>query len=573
MASAIASTSTYIFPAEPQTSTSPRYSSRSTSEQRAEEAFSSDSEQSETESEGDDEDEYREPVRRYGSDQISEGDDNKPPSRRKTLFCSYEGCGKAYSRQSRLDEHERTHSGERPFVCPECSATFTRVSHLKAHVRGHASDSEKNYACSEPGCDKKFWTNQHLRKHVEVMHHGKTYNCTQCDEKFRKHHQLRAHFAEVHCTPGTKPFLCEHPGCERSFTQKVHLKAHVKTHDPSRYVCLHPDCAALPLAERQFPLWSLLQKHAKTAHPPTCPYPICNGKTFTTPRGLKNHLAIHEREAAKGEEGKDFGDPSQRSSVKRKRSERRKKRERKEQEKLAVVKTEEVDDAVAVLAEPRSEQEKEEGSDWEERQEKERDERMREDFRIGGKKKRRVYEDSNGLTSNAVYHPQPAFDPFPLPVPFDDASFSHDFPPPPQHRTIPASSSAGQAPDPSSELFDSLTGSNYAFPPTQTSNSTPTGSKRELARKFPCPFPAILGLPFKSVQYRPSTPSASRHSSPGAPLDEHGEIDGEDDEGLCSYWFKRIYDVERHLRSKHGVEMVDSKETLKRWYEELAKDD
>lgn len=65
---------------------------------------------------------------------------------------------------------------QRPFVCPECSATFTRVSHLKAHVRGHASDSEKNYACSEPGCDKKFWTNQHLRKHVEVMHHGKTYN-------------------------------------------------------------------------------------------------------------------------------------------------------------------------------------------------------------------------------------------------------------------------------------------------------------------------------------------------------------------------------------------------------------
>jgi len=68
------------------------------------------------------------------------------------------------------------------------------------------------------------------------------FKCTQCDEKFRKHHQLRSHFAEVHCTPGTKPFLCEHPGCDRSFAQKVHLKAHVKTHDRTHSIHLtHPN--------------------------------------------------------------------------------------------------------------------------------------------------------------------------------------------------------------------------------------------------------------------------------------------------------------------------------------------
>lgn len=65
---------------------------------------------------------------------------------------------------------------QRPFECPECAATFTRISHLKAHVRSHASESDKNYPCPEASCDQAFWTNQHLKKHIEVVHHGKTYN-------------------------------------------------------------------------------------------------------------------------------------------------------------------------------------------------------------------------------------------------------------------------------------------------------------------------------------------------------------------------------------------------------------
>lgn len=161
----------------------------------------------------------------------------------------------------------------------------------------------------------------------------------------------------------------------------------------SRYVCLHPACASLPLSQRQFPLWSHLQKHTKIAHPPTCPHPECRGKTFTTTRGLKNHLLIHEREAEKGEEGKDFADPTQRSNVKRKRSERRKKKERREQEQQVVVKTEDEENDLGGNS-TQGLDEDEEGSDWERRQENERDQRMRDDFRLGGKKKRRVYEDS-----------------------------------------------------------------------------------------------------------------------------------------------------------------------------------
>lgn len=42
-----------------------------------------------------------------------------------------------------------------------------------------------------------------------------------------------------------------------------------------------------------FRTWTLLQTHLREAHPPTCPYPECAGKTFSKPHLLKNHLRKH----------------------------------------------------------------------------------------------------------------------------------------------------------------------------------------------------------------------------------------------------------------------------------------
>lgn len=39
-------------------------------------------------------------------------------------------------------------------------------------------------------------------------------------------------------------------------------------------------------------------------HPPTCPHPECDGKTFTSSKGLKAHLVIHgEKEEERIEKG------------------------------------------------------------------------------------------------------------------------------------------------------------------------------------------------------------------------------------------------------------------------------
>jgi len=112
-------------------------------------------------------------------------------------------------------------------------------------------------------------------------------------QSFTKHHHLRAHISTVHSPAGTKPYRCEHPDCPKSFATNQKLHAHQKTHDEKRYTCSHSSCLSLSTLPF-FPTWTKLQAHVRTVHPPTCPYPECQGKTFSQQKGLKAHLKVHE---------------------------------------------------------------------------------------------------------------------------------------------------------------------------------------------------------------------------------------------------------------------------------------
>ena len=49
----------------------------------------------------------------------------------KPYTCTWKDCGKAFKELSTLQNHERIHSGERPFVCETCNKSFRqRVSYL-----------------------------------------------------------------------------------------------------------------------------------------------------------------------------------------------------------------------------------------------------------------------------------------------------------------------------------------------------------------------------------------------------------------------------------------------------------
>uniref|UniRef100_A0A0N5CEJ5 C2H2-type domain-containing protein n=1 Tax=Strongyloides papillosus TaxID=174720 RepID=A0A0N5CEJ5_STREA len=75
-------------------------------------------------------------------------------------------CGKKYSKVSHLKSHLRAHFNDRPYVCdwPNCPRKFTRSDELQRHRRIHTG--EKKFFCNV--CGKGFIRSDHKSKHSRV---------------------------------------------------------------------------------------------------------------------------------------------------------------------------------------------------------------------------------------------------------------------------------------------------------------------------------------------------------------------------------------------------------------------
>jgi len=114
-----------------------------------------------------------------------------------------------------------------PYLCTECTKSFTSMAALKKHQRIHL---ERRYLCKE--CGNSFFDNSKLKRHMLVHTQIKTFTCPvpNCRKKFSLAYNLKSH-VKAHNRIGDK-FKCE--VCLQVFLQAFQLNRHrVTAHMPS----------------------------------------------------------------------------------------------------------------------------------------------------------------------------------------------------------------------------------------------------------------------------------------------------------------------------------------------------
>ncbi|XP_033210265.1 zinc finger protein 143-like isoform X2 [Belonocnema kinseyi] len=213
--------------------------------------------------------------------------------------CPREGCAKVYSTPHHLKVHERSHTGQKPYLCsyPQCLKNFSTGYSLKAHLRTHTG--EKPYVCTFASCNKKFKTSGDLLKHGRTHTGERPFICPVdgCGRSFTTSNIRKVH---LRTHTGERPYKCTEPECDKAFASATNYKNHLRIHSGEKpYVCSMENCG------RRFTEYSSLYKHhlVHTQHRPfECK--IC----FRRYR-QSNTLVLHKRTAhslIESEDGMDI---------------------------------------------------------------------------------------------------------------------------------------------------------------------------------------------------------------------------------------------------------------------------
>ncbi|KAF3839322.1 hypothetical protein F7725_018039, partial [Dissostichus mawsoni] len=123
-------------------------------------------------------------------------------------------CGKMIGTPQSLEDHMRTHTGDRPYVCKDCGRRFVERSGWRQHMKIHLGEKPTNAR------------SHHLKCHLTTHSGKKEYSCSECGKEFGFKSSLTLH---IRTHSDEKPFHCN--VCGKDFITQRNLGVHSKIHN------------------------------------------------------------------------------------------------------------------------------------------------------------------------------------------------------------------------------------------------------------------------------------------------------------------------------------------------------
>ncbi|ULU09618.1 hypothetical protein L3Y34_014187 [Caenorhabditis briggsae] len=112
-------------------------------------------------------------------------------------------CGLYLKHPSKIAEHIRTHTGEKPYQCGECGLMLSKASSLKTHIK-RMHTAERTVQCT--------WC-----------------NATFVNDSVRKEHEMAVH-------AGVKRYTCIVKGCNAVFARRCYMMRHRRNVHPELFI-------------------------------------------------------------------------------------------------------------------------------------------------------------------------------------------------------------------------------------------------------------------------------------------------------------------------------------------------